>query len=187
MRLSISDAAGGQMTLAGAEFGRAVLGRLVTMLPAPGAQQLCVLDYNGVDVASGSFIRESTISFRDFARVSRPDLFPVVANASEIVLDDLREVLANRSDAMVTCVDDGAGGLKNFRIVGRLDEKLRLTLELVDDMGEADTGKLREARAGEGVPTVWNNRLSALVSKGLVAETSVGRGKLFKSLSRLEA
>lgn len=187
MRLSILEAAGGQSTLAGAEFGRSILGRLVTKLPAPGRQQLCLLDYAGVDIASGSFIRESTVSFRDFARVSRPDLFPVVCNASELVLDDLLEVLTNRSDAMITCADDGRGGLKNFRVAGRLDEKLRLTFELVEEMGEADTSRLREARSGEGVPTVWNNRLATLVSKGLVAEKSAGRAKLYKSLSRLEA
>jgi hypothetical protein len=50
-----------------------------------------------------------------------------------------------------------------------------------------DTARLRQECPGEGVPTVWNNRLSWLVSKGLVAERTVGRAKLFKSLSTLEA
>jgi hypothetical protein len=41
---------------------------------------LALLDFSGVAVATASFLRESVIGFRDYARQALPNIYPVVAN-----------------------------------------------------------------------------------------------------------
>jgi hypothetical protein len=65
-----------------------------------------------------------------------------------------------------------------------LDPKQKLTLELVNRIGETDASELmRDHNAGENVKqTAWNNRLSALAEQGLVFEVCLGRAKRYKRL-----
>jgi hypothetical protein len=68
-----------------------------------------------------------------------------------------------------------------------LDEKQRVTLEAVVDAKEADAGTLqhRFRKSDEIGITGWNNRLAALVAKGLLIETQKGRGKLYRPVLEL--
>jgi hypothetical protein len=69
-------------------------------------------------------------------------------------------------------------------LIGQLDRKQQLTFDLVRQRGETDAMELmREFGDTEDVgSTAWNNRLSSLVSLGLIIELSFGRAKRYKPL-----
>ena len=69
----------------------------------------------------------------------------------------------------------------NASLIGELDPKQGLTYKLVQEKGETDAAELRDQKEG-GAPTVWNNRLSALVDLGLIIELREGRSKRYKTL-----
>jgi len=187
MRFKISDVVGKPSPLPGAALGRAVLGKLVEACPLPDEPTVCFIDFLDIDLATASFLRESVIAFRDYTRQRRSMLYPVIANASAGTLDDLYAVLVDRNDAITACNLDAQENIISTRIVGRLDEKQRQTLDLVrqieDDGGIADTATLCDLRPEEGVQTLWNNRLAALVEKGLLVEFVSGRAKRFRSIA----
>jgi hypothetical protein len=187
MRIEIAKLAGRLSPLAGAALGRNVFGKLAAKCALPEQPTICILDFSGVELATASFLRESVVAFRDYTRNAKSKLYPVIANASDDTIDDLYALLADRTDAMVACSLDGGGRLVSWRIIGRLDQKQRETLDLVQEIEEsgkvADTALLSELRPDEGVQTLWNNRLAALVSKGLLLEFVDGRAKRFRTVS----
>lgn len=187
MRVEIAKLAGRPSPLAGAALGRNVFGKLAAECALPERPTICVLDFSGVELATASFLRESVVAFRDYTRNAKSKLYPVIANASEDTIEDLYALLADRTDAMVACNLNPGGHLVSWRVIGRLDQKQRETLDLVQEIEEsgkvADTALLSELRPDEGVQTLWNNRLAALVSKGLLVEFVDGRAKRFRTVS----
>jgi hypothetical protein len=117
---------------------------------------------------------------------SRDSLYyPVIANANEVVRDELVELARARGDVFLTCELGADGSITAAALVGELEEKQRLTFRLVQDHGETDAGELmRKYGEREKVrhATAWNNRLSALSSLGLVIETRQGRLKRYRPL-----
>lgn len=184
MRIDVpSLAPPGLEILAGAILGRQILAGMVSASPQPDQPELCFMDLRDATV-SASCLRESVVAYRNVMRRPGSNIYPVVANVSAETAEELFTVMDLSGDAIMSCrLTDGV--MSGVRIVGRLDGKLRLTLDLVDEMRVADTASLRERLPEEGVPTLWNNRLSALVAKGLVAEFPAGRAKQFKSISEM--
>jgi hypothetical protein len=142
------------------------------------------LDFSGVEIATASYLRESVLSFRDSVRRQRSNLYPIVANANEQVIEELTLLIQAGSDVLMTCSLDEQGVPSCPVLLGDLDPKQKLTFELVNRMGETDASELmRDHSAGESVKqTAWNNRLSALAGLGLVFELSQGRTKRYKRL-----
>ena len=172
--------------LAGALNGRATLNRLLAESTSePSGPEPVFLDFSGIDVATASFLRESVLAFRDIVRGRRSQFYPVVANASEVVRDELMELLRPRGDVLMTCILSGGGAVVEASPMGELDPKQRLTFDLVHTHGETDAGALmREYGKSEGVrhTTAWNNRLASLAALGLVIEQSQGRAKRYRPL-----
>lgn len=184
MKLSLKELAGTNV-LAGALAGRRLLGELLGKSEnEPAGPEPVFLDFSGIDVATASFLRESVLAFRDFVRSRRSNLYPVIANANQVVRDELIELVRLRGDVLMTCTIDHAGEVKGVGHIGDLDPKQQVTFELVRQHGETDASELmREYGEGEGVKqTAWNNRLAALADRGLVVETSRGRAKRYKPL-----
>ena len=175
----------GATILSGAPRGEQVLLKLLEQTrPEPLSPQPLLLDFNGIDVATGSFLRESVLSLRDLVRGKRSNWYPVIANASDVVLEDLLEVLRDRGGAMVTCATE-AGVITHWSLLGKLEPKQRLTYDLVCKKGETDAIELmRELNDTERLQsaTAWNNRLASLVSLGLIFELSHGRTKKFQPI-----
>ncbi len=174
-------AVGDAKVLAGAVQGRQALGKLIAQLPSEQDDSVVALDFEGIELATASFLRESVLGFRDYCRSAHSAIYPIVANANEQVLEELDALLAERADSMVSCIASG----ENFtgaRVLGRLDPKLRRTLEAIIEAGEADAGELKEAFAKtEDIGTTgWNNRLAALAAKGVIMEIKFGRGKRYR-------
>src|SRR5262249_39551474 len=152
----------------GAVLGKALLAKLITSSLRPAEPEAVLLDFTGVEFATGSFLREAVLGFRDYCTNTQPDLYPVVANAMEAILDELDFLLTIKGDALVACTVNRRGVVGSSQILGQLHEKQRLTFEAVVAAHEADAAFL-EKQFGQSEKiqiTGWNNRLSSLVAKG---------------------
>lgn len=172
--------------LSGAGPGRELFGRLIEALGDPvGPPKPVFIDFDDVEMASASFVRESVFAFRARVRAEHPDLYPVIANANPAILEDAT-IIADRVDApILTCDLDKHGKAKHVRKIGRLDDKAQRTFDLVSKLarrGETDVRALIQASGTDDVakPTAWSNRLSALVELGLIIEIPDGRAKRYR-------
>lgn len=184
MRLEIKRQARSAV-LAGALTGRQMLASFLSATAKdPGIPELVFLDFSGIEVATASFLRECVIAFRDVIRRRKSNYYPVVANASPTILEELTELMHRRSDVLMTCKLDKAGHVSDALPLGNLDPKQQMTFDLVKERGETDAAELmRDHGSTEGVQqTAWNNRLASLSALGLVVELSQGRAKRYKSL-----
>lgn len=169
--------------LAGTLLGQQILGTLIASAPRPDTPTLCYLDFAGVKVVTASFARECVLGFRDYARQQNRNMYPVVANASDPMLDDLDIVLKARGDAIAACHLDFVGVPSKATVVGHLEAKLQQALAGVRMLGEAEATVLyKQFAEAESLasPTAWNNRLAGLVARGLLIETSKGRKKSYR-------
>jgi hypothetical protein len=185
MRISMNDV-GGAAVLAGALNGRGALNRLLQLVDAePEAPEPVFLDFQRIEVATASYLRECVAAFRDVIRGRDSHYYPVIANPNETVRDELLELARGRGDVFMTCVLAEDGTISRPALVGDLEEKQLLTFRLVQQHGETDAGELmREYGKREKVrhTTAWNNRLSSLSSLGLVVEMRQGRLKRYRPL-----
>lgn len=179
-------AEGDGRVLAGAINGRKAFTKLIEMTGGePDSPETVFLDFEGVNVATASFLRESVLEFRDTVRRRRSNLYPVVANASDLVAEELRILLASYGNVLMICSLDENGEPHEARLIGQLDPKQRVTFDLVRQRGETDAAELmREYGANEKpiAQTAWNNRLASLTSLGLLVELSDGRAKRYRPL-----
>jgi hypothetical protein len=181
MRLRVLEL-GNVHVLAGAAHGAVVLSRLVAQVHRTAVPTTIALDFAGVTVATSSFLRECVLGFRDYCRRSQPDLHPVVANLNETVLEELRDLLKDRRQALVCCALDGGGAIVDARVEGVLEEKQIVTLDAVLASGEADAASLadRFTSTDKIGLTGWNNRLASLAAEGILIEARVGRAKKYR-------
>ena len=185
MTISIQQLLGDRESLAGAITGRQAFAKLLQLVERePAAPEVLYLDFTGVQLASASFLREAILHFRDAVRRRGSKFYPVVANANDLVIEELEVLLANRRDVLMHCSVDRNGDAGSQRLLGDLDPKQRTTLEEVLQRQETDAGELMNAFGeSEGVrQTAFNNRLTALAEMGLVIEVSHGRLKRYRAL-----
>jgi hypothetical protein len=183
MRIKIAKLAGDAAVLAGKNSGWQVFMRLVEATEVePREPEALFLDFAGIDVATGSFLRESVLGFRDHVRGRRSNFYPVVANAGEAVRDELQELLRPRGGALMACVLADDGEVTKVMLIGDLEPKQRMTFELVAQRGETDASELKRNHGDEVQVTAWNNRLTALATLGLVVEITQGRTKRYRPL-----
>ncbi len=88
MKLSMAAYATDRV-LAGSIEGQKAFADLIQRTPVTTALEVCYLDFNAVEVATASFLRESVLIYRNHMRATRPFIFPVVANLSANVEDEL--------------------------------------------------------------------------------------------------
>jgi hypothetical protein len=185
MKFDIAELAGD--ICAGANNGRILSRTMVDALEA-GAQvpTIVFLDFAGVETATASFLRESVVAFRSALRSSFPNYYPVLANAQNLVVEELLTLFDFLGEVFISCRLAPDGAVSEVRLLGDLDPKQRIAFDLVTSKGETDAGELfREFEENENVKqTAWNNRLSALSSSGIVIEISGGRGKRYRTLFR---
>ena len=180
MKIAMAEEHGGDV-LTGAPEGRRLLGKIIGKLThEPAEPETVFLDFTGVRAATASFLRESVIGARTFLRARRSNWYVIVANPNDDVTEELAFVLDAGSDALLICHCDGKN-LKSVEPIGRLEPMQRLTFDAVLARGETTASELHEAHPDQKVEiTAWNNRLSSLVGRGLLAETSRGRVKRYR-------
>jgi hypothetical protein len=144
---------------------------------------LFVIDFLGISVATSSFLRESVLAFRNRTRAEKPDLYPVVTNLVANVEEELTGLLKQTGEAFWV-FDFTKSAVKKHRLIGRLDPKLKETLELIENGHGYDAATLwKGTNSTESVGvTAWNNRLASLSKQGLVFESKVGKQKYFHPL-----
>jgi hypothetical protein len=175
----------GDTILAGSGAGRLALAAILSAAgEEPASPTPLLVDFQNVEIATASFLRECLLGVRELLRNRRSNLYPVAANLPQVVLDELTILLHLRNDALLTCRTDESGNVAEPRIVGILEAKQLLTLDLVRARGETDAGELLAANPeAESVGhTAWNNRLASLASLGLVVEKPQGRTKRYSVL-----
>lgn len=165
--------------LSGVQAGRQLLGNLVSAARPTAEPEPAFLDFEGVNVATASFLRESVIAFRDHARATLLRLYPVVANATPAIIEELDLFLRYRKDAVWACSLTVEGKARDLMIIGELDEAHRATLDLVTRLRTASAPSLAAQSQETIAPTAWNNRLSNLAARGLLMERRSGKTKTF--------
>lgn len=183
MRHRLLDLMDGHTVLSGALSGRRLLSMLVANTPSMETPTPVFLDFSGIEVATASFLRESVIGFRDYARLSLPNVYPAVANLAAAVAEELDFFVRARGDVLWSGELDSNGQVVTARLIGDLDPAQRITFEAVKEIGAITAPELATRFADAHIgPTAWNNRLSALASKGLVIERRRGKSKSFSPL-----
>jgi hypothetical protein len=169
-----------QTVLAGAADGANTLAKLITLVTKFVVPTTILLDFRKIDVATSSYLREAILGFRDYCRNSRPELYPVICNLGSKVREELDALLRLKGDALVVAETD-AGGVVTATVVGKLEEKQRVTLLAVLHAKRVDAVSLSRQDQNENLgPTAWNNRLASLSAKGILRETQTGRAKIYE-------
>jgi len=180
IRYHILSIAARKATLAGTAMGRQMLAKLIAETKPVTAPTLAYLDFSGVDIATGSFLREAVLGFRDFSRNAIGTLYPVLANANAVIEDELSVYLKGRNDAIWACALSEDGAVLNPHILGELDAAQMSTLQLIAEHKPISAPELAKLRPNEGIgTTAWNNRLATLAAKGILMELKQGKTKMF--------
>ena len=182
--VSLKKLANNDVVLAGSSAGRRMSNALweIAKSSDPG---LFVVDGLGIDVATSSFLREGIVEFRNLVRRERHDLYPVLSNLASDVEEELVGLLNQMGEAFWV-FDVSQETVKRHRLIGRIDLKLRETLELIERGEGHDAATLwKSTNSTESIGvTAWNNRLANLSKQGLVFESKVGKQKYFHPLYR---
>lgn len=182
MRLPIQPLTGSRSrVLAGSAAGRKLLAALIDATPAGTTPEKVFLDFDGIEVATVSFLRESVIGYRDFTRASRQNIYPIIANPEPAVLEELEHLVKARNDVLWCCWLDVQDNVVRQQVIGDLDPAQRQTFEKVCELGASTAPQLADHYPDTGIgTTAWNNRLSGLAAKGLLVETRQGKTKMFR-------
>jgi hypothetical protein len=188
MKFPISELVVRRSVLTGAIPGKNLLARMIAEIQRRAEPTLLFLDFTGVEVATNSFLQESILGIRDYCRSAKTNLYPVIANANDIVVEELRTMLEDHGEAMVICQLDEQGNASNAAVIGVLEEKQEITLDAVKALKRADAHALMEKfKLTEKIGiTGWNNRLSSLAEKGLLMAMKKGRVKYYQPVLELQ-
>lgn len=181
MRVSILKLVG-EETLGGSVPGEILLGKLKKETATAKPDTPILLDFDGIAVATYSYLRASVMEFREHIRKNNPECPVIIASLSEAVAEELSELLKNTRDALIVC-DLENSTVRNAHVLGILDDKQQIALRAVLEFGSTDAPTLARRFEGESDRrfTKWNNRLSALAQKGILAEKVHGRSKRYSA------
>jgi hypothetical protein len=174
-------------TLAGAIPGKNLLAKMIPIVEGGAEPMPLFLDFAHIDVATGSFLRETVLGLRDYCKGAQLNLYPVIVNANDEILEELKLPLKLRGEAITACNLDGFGKTSAPRLVGTLGEKEQSTFQAVLELKEVDAVTLAHnyARVENIGTTGWNNRLASLVAKGILIERKKGRGKVYSPVMEM--
>lgn len=154
--------------LTGVSRARHLLAKLVAWTARESPKGTLILDFNGVGEASASFLRESILAFRDYARSYQPELFPVLANISETVREEFHKLLKDRGEAMPGCrFDQATGATSDAEVLGALEPGLQQTLDMIRERGQLTLADLKQT-SEDTKSTTWSNRVASLIRQGFV-------------------
>lgn len=168
----------GRDTITGVSGGQRVLDAIQPALNEHDVSTPLVLDFAAVAVLTGSAIRHMLQGLRTQKSIERTAI--VLANLSPANVEEADLVAqALRQPYIAAQYDDSE--LKYPTLRGPLDAKVARTLGLLIEAGEADAQTLSRASNEATVVTVWNNRLAALQSLGLLRERKEGKRKFYST------
>lgn len=167
--LPLRDLTASFSSLTGVSRARKLLASLIARTADEQPKGVLILDFDGVGDASASFLRESILAYRDWARAYEPELYPVLANISDAVREEFNTLLRDRGQAMPGCRLDAAGEPVEAEVLGALELGLSETLAMVRERGTVTLEDLRQA--SEAKSTTLSNRIASLIRQGFVVTT----------------
>jgi len=189
IHLLVRELMDGADVLFGVPMGRQCFAKLLERTAEPLQPSVVLLDFEGVVSATVSFLREGPLAYRQHLRGQSSNLYPVFANLAPAVTDSLTDYLVASRDAVFTCEFVPSRGVMGPTLIGQLEPKQKLTFDAVGAVPDVTAAELaRKAGDEDDVRvTAWNNRLAALVQKGLLIEMRTGRKKTFRTIFAVEA
>jgi hypothetical protein len=177
---------GGEAILSGATAGKAAfLAVFEKAQIEPDDPSPLLLDFSAIEVATASYLREAVFALKSYLRTTGSKFYPVVANVNNTVREELGVIAEAKGDVLIAVETSKSGAVKRQTIIGSLDPKQATTFERVNALKRTDAGSLMEKFGSEEnttSTTAWNNRLAALVARGLILEYSRGRAKFYQPL-----
>jgi hypothetical protein len=158
--------------------GKKDYARLCERLSEASPGSVVFLDFAGVEIVSGSWINAALVPLRAWAADERNDLFPVICNATEEMVDELGLVAKYTH----TCFVVAEGPIPSHRaaLIGPLDLGQRSTLMALVELQAVTGAELERSRPGEKIKaTAWNNRLKDLFEKRLLRRERRGREQVY--------
>lgn len=192
MFFRIADLAGHQANLAGATFGGELLAQVVEQLYAAGMPlgPLVVFDFTDIKSTSASFLKALVFGLLPGPtsdpndKRNQVEAFPVVLGMQQLVREELVDYLALAGRAAVEALSLQGEELLSARLLGHLDEALRLTLMALLRKGAATATELHAESGGKINITAWNNRLSDLYVKRLARRRRQGKQWIYEPIAR---
>jgi DNA-binding transcriptional ArsR family regulator len=142
---------------------------------------LSVIDFQGVRLATVSWMREAVLALRKYAGAMRPDIVFAVANLAPLVREEFDEALRATNNVFLVVHDTtdrtGIGAV----LLGVLDPALRETLSVVDGKAEFDATLICQSLPTVA-PSAANNRLASLEKKGILTSTRRGRTRIYRPI-----
>jgi hypothetical protein len=182
--------------LFGATKGQEHIAPLLEELMVAPAGEIVIYDFAGVEHATASYIRATVLRLLNAAlratgdidpqsapASSAPealDVFPLVANLSDDVAEELQTVLESQGRACLEATRWDGRGIVQARVRGVLEGVLRDTLVRVVTARKATATMLAE-REPPNV-TGWNNRLAELCRMRLVGRVKEGRQWIYSTI-----
>ena len=168
--------------LSGAALGAAIQARVLMEIESCHAP-ICCLDFQGVECATASFVREAVFGTRDALRRAEHDTQVIIANAAPTVIEDILVITRAMGTCIVHVISTKVNQCSRPTVLGTLDQAQRETLCLVLELEEATATELATKRP-EVKTTAWNNRLTGLVGRGLLIESRRDRHKVYQPVIR---
>lgn len=165
-------------SLTGVSRARHLLARLIAWTADKQPTGILFIDFDNVGDASASFLRESIIAFRDWARSYQPELYPVLANISDSVREEFVTLLRDRGEAMPGCRLSPSGEPHDPEVLGALELGLSETLATIRERGSVTLEDLRHA--SEAKPTTLSNRVASLIRQGFVVTTQEPKRRAYR-------
>jgi hypothetical protein len=177
MEIPIAKLLGSQ--LQGQILGKKHFAKICEKLVAATPGEIIALDFENVELVTGSWINAFLTPLIRWAAEEHNDLFPVICNADPVWLDDLRLVAALSYQCYLV-TDDSARPPQRAMLIGTLDRGQQQTFSLVLGRGETTGAELKRQKPKEGIKaTAWNNRLKDLFSKRLLRRIKRGREQVY--------
>lgn len=181
--MRIIELVGGDPVIAGSSTGRRLFAKLMNSIGSvQNGPKVLLLSFAGIEVATSSCLRECVVEFRQRLRDMKPDLYVAVTDLNESVEEEL-EGLLNQIGEAIWVFQTKRNKLVDQRLIGRLDQKLKDTLEVIRLKKKTDAQTLWKAEKSPSVGvTAINNRLAMLSKQGLVIETREGKTNFYQPI-----
>lgn len=162
--------------------GKRHFAKLCDVLSSVPPGRVVDLDFEGVEVVTGSWVNALFVPFFQWAVGEEIDLFPVIAN---LTVKEWADEFALVADWTHRCflIGSGKSPLKRAKAVGPLDPGQKTTLSAVIQFGPVTGAELERQWKAEPIKaTAWNNRLRDLYDKRLIRKERRGREQVYSTV-----
>jgi len=168
--------------LQGRLLGRRHFGQACEMLADTPSGEIVLIDFEGVEIMTGSWANEMVVPLYEWAADARNDLFPILRNLTNRWDEEL-QLLANWNQQCYLWAKGSDGHPSQATLIGSLDSPLRRTLDAVVQFTQVTGAELERKFPKEGIgATAWNNRLRDLYTKRLLVRSKQGREQIYSTV-----